>query len=71
MCCPMNLKFYLDSKAIFAVEYEPWTGIMLIWFTSKSKDYSFRGVLTGVFQGLVESDSPGTFYNIHIRGRFR
>jgi hypothetical protein len=61
---------YLDSSAILAVDYNPWSMDMTIQFTSGGS-YTFHGVPESVFQGLITASSPGTYYNQNIRGRYR
>lgn len=59
----------LNSSAIRAVDYNESTGELIIYFRS-SGGYTFRGVPWEIYSGLVASNSPGTFYHQHIRGRY-
>ncbi len=60
----------LSSSAIRAVDYNAFNGDLTIYFRS-SGGYTFHGVPWDVYDGLVSSSSPGTYYNNHIRGRYR
>jgi hypothetical protein len=63
------LMIYLNSSAILAADYVPWSMVMTIQFTSGGA-YDFHGVPPSIFQGLINASSPGTYYNQHIRGRY-
>lgn len=60
----------LSSSAIRGVDYDESTQKMTIYFRS-SGGYTFYGVPWDVYTGLINSGSPGTYYNNHIRGRYR
>lgn len=60
----------LNSSAIAGVDYEEWSGTLVIYFHG-SGGYTFRGVPWSVYSGLVSSSSPGSYYNSYIRGRYR
>jgi hypothetical protein len=60
----------LNSSALRAVDYDPFSRDMQIWFASGGP-YTFRGVPPSIYQGLISAGSPGTYYNNHIRGRYR
>lgn len=64
------MKTQLNSSAIQAVEYNPGTGHMKIWFPSNGP-YSFHGVPERIYWGLLNSGSKGTYYNDYIRGRYQ
>lgn len=64
------MKTYLNSSAIQAVEYDPGTGRMKIWFPANGP-YSFYRVPERIYHGLVNALSKGTYYNSYIRGRFQ
>ena len=59
----------INSSAIRAVDYDESSGKLTIYFRS-SGGYTFYGVPWGVYAGLVSSSSPGSFYNLYIRGRY-
>lgn len=61
---------YLSSSAIRAVDYHASSGRLTIYFHS-SGGYTFYGVPWDVYEGLVLSSSPGSYYNRRIRGRYR
>jgi hypothetical protein len=60
----------LNSSAIYAVDYDGSTGELIIYFRSSGRGYTFSGVPAQVAYGLMRADSPGTYYNIHIRGYY-
>lgn len=60
----------LNSSAIRGVDYDESTQNMTIYFRS-SGGYTFYGVPWEVYTGLINSGSPGSYYNYHIRGRYR
>lgn len=68
----MNTSFNvrLNSSAIRSVTYDALNLIMQIWFVS-SGPYSFYRVPEDLFQNFINSRSPGSFYNNHIRGRYQ
>ena len=55
----------LDSSAIYAAAYG--SGTLYIIFQGRDVAYEFPNVPFSVFSGLINSDSPGTYYNEHIR----
>jgi hypothetical protein len=61
---------YLNSSAIVGVDYDFWSQVMTIQFTSGGV-YDFHGVPASVFHGLVNAPSPGRYYNHFVRGRYR
>jgi len=61
----------LSSSAIRAVDYNPWTGILEVQFTSGSRWYTHPGVPWSIYAGLVNASSPGGFYHRYIKGRYR
>lgn len=61
---------YLNSSAILGADYDFWSQVLTIQFTSGGV-YDFHGVPVAVFHGLISASSPGTYYNHHIRGRYR
>lgn len=61
---------YISSSAIRAVDYHWSSGRLTIYFHS-SGGYTFYRVPVEVYNGLVSSSSPGSYYNSYIRGRYR
>ncbi len=59
----------LDSSAIHLVHYDSDTGLLQIWFP-KNGPYPFYRVPYDVYVGLINSSSPGSYYNLYIRGRY-
>jgi len=60
----------LHSSAIRAVDYNEFNGDLTIYFHD-SGGYTFHGVPWDVYVGLISASSPGSYYNRHIRGRYR
>ena len=58
----------VDSSAIRAVGYDGHT-LTVEFHSGRTHDY--HGVPYSVFAGLVNAASPGTYYNQHVRGRYR
>jgi hypothetical protein len=62
---------YLNSTAIARAEYDEKTRTLSIWFRDSGGPYEFYGVPRAVYEGLIRAISPGTYYNMHIRDRYR
>ena len=60
----------VSSSAISAIGYDPATQRMKIRFTSGST-YDFCRVPEHVFTGFLQSSSKGSYYDRHIRDRYR
>lgn len=58
----------VSSSAIAAIGYE--NGTLAVKFHD-SGIYHHHGVPYSVFEGLLNATSPGTYYNKHIRGKFK
>jgi hypothetical protein len=59
----------LNSSSIRAVDYDPASRLLQIWFPNRGP-YTFFGVPERVYQGLIHASSPGTYYNTYIRGNY-
>ena len=59
----------LNSSAISAVGWDDYH--LFVQFHTSDTIYTFYGVPYSIFAGLVQADSPGTFYHRHIEGRYR
>lgn len=59
----------LYSSSIRAVDWH--ANYLFVQFHTSDKIYSHPGVPYEIFLGLLHADSPGTYYNQHIRGRYR
>ena len=62
---------YLNSSAILCVDYDAWSQVLSIQFTSGVIFYSFYGVPVEVYYSLISASSAGKYYNHYIRGRYR
>lgn len=60
---------YVNSSSIRAVDYE--NGHLYVQFHTSPEIYDHPGVPYSVFTGLMQATSKGTYYNRHIRGRYR
>lgn len=64
------MKVYLNnSSALSAAAYNSFSGVMELWFRN-SGPYSFYGVPSSIFHGLINAESPGKYYSAHIRGNY-
>jgi hypothetical protein len=61
---------HLKSDAIQAVDYEPDSRRLHIWFTSGDQRYTYYRVPESLFERLIRAASPGIFFNEHIRGNY-
>ena len=59
----------LNSSAIAAAGYDPATRILRIRFTS-GYTYTYHNVPERIYLGLINSGSPGSYYNERIRGYY-
>ena len=64
-----KIMIYLNSSSIRAVDYAG--NHLFVLFHTSDKFYDHPGVPYSVFVELVNAMSPGTYYNQHIRGRYR
>jgi hypothetical protein len=58
----------VNSSAIRAIGYDGYT--LTVEFHS-GRVYDHPGVPYSVYVGLLQADSIGTYYNRHIRGKYR
>jgi hypothetical protein len=61
----------VQSSAIAAVGYNPFTGTLAVLFHTSPTIYTHPGVPFAVYLGLLHADSMGAYYNRVIRGRYR
>jgi hypothetical protein len=59
----------VSSSAIAAVGYEG--GTLAVLFHTSDTVYTHPGVPRWVFEELMAASSMGSYYNQHIRGRYR
>ena len=59
----------LDSSCLTWVEYDPFTGTMELTFRS-GRHYTLRHVPSHHYHGLLNSDSPGWYFNAYLKGRY-
>jgi hypothetical protein len=56
----------LSSREIAAVDYDP-EALRLEVELRKGSVYEIDGVPETIYQTLITSESPGTYYHLHIR----
>ncbi len=59
----------LYSSAIESVGYNPASGTMEVTFVH-GKSYTLTGVPEYHFHGIVHADSPGRYWNEHLKGNY-
>jgi len=59
----------LQSEVVARARYDRDTKILVLQMTS-GRSYPYAEVPESIFVGLLTADSPGSFYNRHIRGKF-
>lgn len=57
----------LSSSCISRAEYH--SGTLYLTFRS-GRTYTLRGVPAELYYGLLESASPGRFFNAYLKGRY-
>ena len=57
----------LSSSMITRATYDPETETMSVQFTS-GRIYDYPDVPISVYNGLLEADSPGSYFHANIRG---
>jgi len=61
--------FDLNSTCVGSVSYNPITNLLFIEFTDNTA-YSYYGVPQWVVLDLIQSSSPGRYFNYHIRNEY-
>jgi hypothetical protein len=59
----------VNSSSISAVDYQG--GTLFVQFHTSDTIYSHHGVPYSVFVEFMNASSMGSYYNRHIRGRYR
>ena len=59
----------LHSSVLVRATWDPDTEQLQIQFSS-GRVYTFTDVPVSVYQGLLEADSPGRFFNEQIKGNY-
>ncbi|WP_367268479.1 KTSC domain-containing protein [uncultured Sphingomonas sp.] len=59
----------VSSSAMYRVEYNAASRRLDIWFI-RSGRYSYYGVPTSIYQGLLAAPSKGHYFNVHIREQY-
>lgn len=57
----------LSSTALASASYDDESQELEITFTS-GRSYTFQSVPADIYEGLVASPSPGSYYNQNIKG---
>lgn len=58
---------FLNSTAIARAEYDQATRVLTIWFRESGGPYYYYNVPQRIYDGLISSTSPGTYFNDFIR----
>lgn len=61
----------LRSSAIRAIGYDPVTGQLFIDFVRGKHPYTYCAVPPELYEQLLHSPSPGTYYHQALRARYR
>jgi hypothetical protein len=61
---------YLDSEALFWVDYDARTRILRAIFTENERAYRYRNVPKQLYDRLLQADSNGGFFNLFIKPYF-
>lgn len=61
---------YLRSSAIWAVNYNPTSRTLTIWFKDGGHSYDYYGVPASVYHGLLTASSVGSYFNTYIRDQY-
>jgi hypothetical protein len=64
----MNL-FEVQSSAIAAIGFQD--GVLAVQFHTSDTIYEHPHVPPEIFEGLMQAESKGEFYNQNIRGRYQ
>lgn len=59
-------KVLLSSREVAAVSYDPAQALLEVELR-KGQTYAIRDVPPVVYETLIGSQSPGTYYHLHIR----
>lgn len=69
LCSMVTTMIFVNSSSIRAVGYHG--GKLFVQFHTSDKIYGHPDVPYEIFFGLLHASSKGTYYNQHIRGRYR
>lgn len=61
---------YLNSSAIYAVNYITAKGDVAVQFISSGPWFDYFNVPDSVYRGLLAVSSKGRYFNAHIRDRY-
>lgn len=57
----------LRSQTLAAADYETSSQTLTIAFHN-GRSYTYESVPAEIYEGLMAAPSPGTYYNLHIKG---
>jgi hypothetical protein len=60
----------IDSSIIASVGYDAEKSILEIEFRNTGAVWQYMGVPETLYNALMSSDSYGSFFNAHIKGRY-
>ena len=61
---------FLNSSAIQRVDYDTASGNLDIWFQKSGGPYTYYGVPSNIYQGLVSASSAGRYFDAYIRNQY-
>jgi hypothetical protein len=59
----------VSSSCVAAIGYE--NGVLYVLFHNNPKLYALPNISYDLFLEFLDSTSPGTFWNQHLRGKFK
>ena len=62
---------FVQSSVLKTVRYDAAARTLTVRFRVSDRTYVYEGVPQEIYDGLIFSDSLGTYFNAHIRDRFR
>lgn len=62
---------FVQSSVLKTVRYDAATRTLTATFRASGRTYVYADVPQDVYDGLIFSDSLGTYFNAHIRDRYR
>lgn len=66
----MRVQQISHSSMIERIAYDDAASILSIWFRDTGK-YLYYDTPRAIYDGLCDAESPGTFFNAHIKDHYR
>ena len=61
---------YVDSSNVEAIGYDDKSQELYVRFLKSGETYIYSGVEEWVFEDFLQAESPGTYLNVEIKGRY-